>query len=388
MAAYQEAQPLTIGELWAVAITLRIVLVENLRRLAERIVFSRIGRQEADTLADRLLAAGGPGRESVSDVLAGHARPALPDAFAVQLIHRLRDQNSSIAPALAWLDERLAAQGMTTDAVVRNEHQRQGAANVTVRNIITSMRLISDVDWTELFERICLVDEALAVGNGFREMDFATRNLYRSAIEDLARGAGRREIEVAREAAAAARSAVSAETDAETPRRSDPGYYLFAGGRRAFEISIGYRPPLGTWLGRFNQAVGIAGYLNAIGFVAVMLLIFPLSTAADSGIRDGWVALLCLLGSIPAIDAAVALVNRGVARGFGATLLPGLALRGGVPSRLRTLVAVPTMLTTRASIEAQVERLEIHHLASPEGDLHFALLSEWQDADAEHAGRR
>ncbi len=36
--AYQRVQPLTIGELWAVAITLRIVLVENLRRGAERIV--------------------------------------------------------------------------------------------------------------------------------------------------------------------------------------------------------------------------------------------------------------------------------------------------------------------------------------------------------------
>ncbi len=36
--AYQRVQPLTIGELWAVAITLRIVLVENLRRAAERIV--------------------------------------------------------------------------------------------------------------------------------------------------------------------------------------------------------------------------------------------------------------------------------------------------------------------------------------------------------------
>ncbi len=36
--AYQRVQPLTIGELWAVAITLRVVLVENLRRLAERIV--------------------------------------------------------------------------------------------------------------------------------------------------------------------------------------------------------------------------------------------------------------------------------------------------------------------------------------------------------------
>ncbi len=36
--AYQKVQPLTIGELWALAITLRITLVENLRRLAESVV--------------------------------------------------------------------------------------------------------------------------------------------------------------------------------------------------------------------------------------------------------------------------------------------------------------------------------------------------------------
>ena len=53
--AYQRVQPLTIGELWAVAITLRIVLVENLRRGARRIVAGRAARQEADTVADRLL---------------------------------------------------------------------------------------------------------------------------------------------------------------------------------------------------------------------------------------------------------------------------------------------------------------------------------------------
>src|SRR6266849_558610 len=46
--AYQRVQPLTIGELWAVAITLRVVLVENLRRLAEAIVRGRAARQAAD----------------------------------------------------------------------------------------------------------------------------------------------------------------------------------------------------------------------------------------------------------------------------------------------------------------------------------------------------
>ena len=51
--AYQRVQPLTIGELWAVAITLRVTLVENLRRLAEAIVARLDSRQQADALADR-----------------------------------------------------------------------------------------------------------------------------------------------------------------------------------------------------------------------------------------------------------------------------------------------------------------------------------------------
>src|SRR5207244_7307730 len=53
--AYQRVQPLTIGELWAVAITLRVVLIENLRRLAQAIVHARAARQQADALADQLL---------------------------------------------------------------------------------------------------------------------------------------------------------------------------------------------------------------------------------------------------------------------------------------------------------------------------------------------
>ena len=56
--AYQSVQPLTIGELWAVAITLRIVLIENLRRLAEQITAGRLAGVDAQALANRLIASG------------------------------------------------------------------------------------------------------------------------------------------------------------------------------------------------------------------------------------------------------------------------------------------------------------------------------------------
>lgn len=188
-------QPLTIGELWAVATTLRIVLVENLRRIAKRVIDSRAGRCSADAVADRLLGTDGVA-EPAEAVLPPHAQATFPDSFLMQLVHRLRDQDPSIAPALEWLDEQLARQGTTADAVVRDEHQRQIAGNVTVRNIITSVRLISDFDWTELFERVSLVDDVFKAGSAFEDMDFRTRNLYRDAVEHLVRGCKLTELEV------------------------------------------------------------------------------------------------------------------------------------------------------------------------------------------------
>ena len=147
--AYQSVQPLTIGELWALPVTLRIVLIENLRRVAEQMVGNRAARQAADELADRLLGVGGRKPEPAALVFAQHEQARLADAFAVQLVHRLRDQDPRITPALTWLDQRLAAQNMTADDIVREVHRRQGATNVTVRNIITSLRLIGDVDWPD-----------------------------------------------------------------------------------------------------------------------------------------------------------------------------------------------------------------------------------------------
>ncbi len=383
--AYQEIQPLTIGELWAVAITLKIVLIENLTRLAQQIMRYSAARREADTLADRLLGAGERTAEPISVVFAKDDRTPTSGGLAVQLVHRLRDQDPRIIPALVWLEERLVAQKTSTEAVVRDEHQRQGASNVTVRNIITSMRLISDIDWTELFERISLVDDVLAAGSAFKDMDFPTRNLYRSAIEELARGSNFTELDIARAAILATKLSPTSCSGLVNERQSDPGYHLLAGGRDALEMTIDYRAPLRTWPARLNRTFGICGYVAAIVVVATVLVAFPLFALVAVGFDGAWLSLFGVLGAIPAIDAAVALVNRGVTWGFGATLLPALELDNGVPSHLRTLVAVPTLLTTVEAVEEQIERLEIHHLASPDGDLHFALLSDWTDATTEHA---
>src|SRR6266851_184177 len=313
--AYQRVQALTIGELWAIPITLRIVLVENLRRLADRIVVRRAARREADILADRLLGVDDGKAEPAAMVLGHMGKTPLATAFAAQLVHRLHDQYPRPTPALLWLDERLTAQGTSVDEIVREEHQSQGANNVTVRNIITSMRLISAVDWPELFERISLVDAMLRSGSGFAEMDFPTRDLYRRAIEELARGSTHSELEVARLALQAAERAgddPQNEGDKTSARERDPGYYLIAKGRRAFEKELGFRVPVRGWLARANAVIGIAGYLGVIAVISVIIVAATLYWGAKP---DGtWaLCLLALVALIPASDVAIALVNLGAA---------------------------------------------------------------------------
>ena len=383
VAAYQRVQPLTIGELWAVAITLRIGLVENLRRAAARIVSSRAARQDADNMADLVLGLNGytaePNALGRLDASGGSLNPA----FAVQLVLRLRDQDPEVTPARRWLDERLTAHGTTPDEIVHEEHQSQGASNVTVRNIITSMRLISDVEWPEFVESVSLVDEMLRAESGFAAMEFTSRDLYRREIENLARGSKQTELAITR-AALSAGATTAANDGVIADRKRDPGYYLIGAGRRAFEARVGFRSSRWSSLGRFSSREA-GDYITAIVLIAGMFLSLPLVVLHAWGIGGYLLVLLALLGLVPSIDVAVALVNRDVTRGLGATILPGLVLREGIPPHLRTMIVVPALLTTGAALEEQIERLEIHYLASPEPELYFALLTDWADAPTEHS---
>ena len=382
--AYQQVQPLTIGELWAVAITLRIVLIENLRRLADQMTAGRSARAEADALANRML---GPdaSHAALDKELHERARLPLSEPFAAQLAKRLRDHDPLTTPALGWLEERLAAQGSSTDEVVQHALQRQGASNLTVRNIINSMRLISAIDWAQLFENVSLVDARLGAHSNFAAMDFATRNQYRSAIEQLARGSACSELEVAEQALQATQRAHA--TEHADPRTSDPGYHLIAEGRLALEQCINFHPPLRLRISRGHIHLGMPGYVGAIVGLASLLLAPALYSLAGQGVSAGWLLALGVLGFLPATEVATALVNRAVSHSFGAMGLPALELSEGVPSNLRTLIAVPTLLGNEADLLEQIERLEVHHLAGHGGDLTFALLTDGLDAEQEHLPR-
>lgn len=375
MRAYQQVQPLSIGELWALPISLRIVMIENLRRLALKIMRSQAGRQLADEFIDQ---ADQPDFPPQTEVL-----PAEPlrQAFAVQLVQRLHEPHPGMPPALDFLNRWLGEQGVTLDEVVHREHAVQIAANLTVRNIITSMRTISAFDWPQFVEDSSLVDKCLSTHPVYSAMDFLTRDRYRHAIEDLAKRSPYSEVEIASKVIDKLDRAVK-ESGADQ-KIHEPGYYLIGPGRGEFEQEVDFRPTFYQKLLRAYIKHATFAYLGSLGVCTLILLALPLGAAFEAGLGSFFIALITLFALFPASDIATGLVNRLVIAVVPPRHLPRLELKDGIPDTLRTFVVVPTMFVSEQNVKKQIDEMEVHYLSNPAGDARFALLSDWVDADQE-----
>ena len=378
--AYQQVQPLMIGELWAVAITLRIVLIENMRRLAVQILDGHRLRLQADAIVDAVLAARQtPGQSQLSAMqkaVAPYEAVPLPEIVAAQIAKRLRGFEPLQTPLFGWLEDQLNLQGKTIDDVVANTQTRLGASNVTMRNIVTSMRLVSEIDWADFFEEVSLVDARLRDNVTYAAMDFATRNRYRTEIEILARGS-----DLTESAVSDASLTLAEQGTADHSR--DPGHWLIGEGRADLEAKIGFRPPARlAWLRKVGH-IGLTGYLNAIALVTLAIVALALSLMFTAGAGPFTLIVLGIFGLGVAADLGVAIVNTMITRTLPPKPLPGLDLAKGIPAQWRTLVAVPVLLNDADDIASQMERLEVHHLSSTGGAVHYALLSDTVDSATE-----
>ena len=376
--AYQAKTPLTLAELWALPAVLRYLLLDNLRRLGARVATSEQRRAAADAYADRCLAPG-TAEGALDETPQGLPDGAIHSAFTTQLVHRLRHSEDVGARIPRWLLARLAAQGTHYAREVEYECTSQVAANQTVRNAFVSLSLIETFDWPHFVEAQSAVNRLLCQQADYRAMDFETRDRYRKAVENLAQRAGRAETVIAQAVIACAEVAAADPQAAERTR--DLGYFLLDAGRAAFEVQLGLRPSVFERLGRAARARAVPLYLLSLGALTIMLVLPALAASRAAGVSLWGLTVLGLASALPASDLASLLIHRVTAWLVKPRRLPRLDFSEGVPPGCRTLVAVPTLLTNRAQIVEQIAMLEQHYLTNSKGDISFALLSDWCDAD-------
>ena len=280
--SYQSVGPLTIGELWAVPIMLRLGLAERVRELADQELATGAERASADTWVERML--GGGARRS-TDVAVAMAELAVSDepfkpAFVVQLRRRLREHDAVVTSALHWIQERCAEMGLLPEELTRLEHLRQASTQVSIGNAITGMRVMAALDWGKFFERTSEVEHVLREdpAGAYDGTDASSRDRYRHAIEDIAARSELDELAVTRAAIRRATEAMGA----GSARTSHVGYYLVDRGRIELEREVGYRIPLRARVRRALTERGTAVYLGALGLGTAAFVAALLTLARDA----------------------------------------------------------------------------------------------------------
>jgi cyclic beta-1,2-glucan synthetase len=383
--AYQRESALTIGEVWALAISLRLALVENLRRLTTRVVRSREEREEADALADKLLSMTARAPEELVAIIneRWRRRNKLGRAFIVHLVQRLRDQDPAVMAVIDRLEQHLAERGSSTEQLVHLEHQRQATAQVTVGNIITSMRLLSTLDWRDFFEEVSLVDPILGEdpAGAYARMEFASRDRYRHVIERISKRTLSDELKVARRAVELA--ARSQQTQSQDERRAHVGYYLIDDGVLELEKEFAYRLRLEEKLTRAIFRHPTLVYLGTLAILTALITGAFLYYGYVSGVPPLMLVACALLVIVPASDLALGVLNWDVTRVFHPRVLPRMDTSKGIPEDARTFVVIPTLFTSPGVVRELLEKLEVHYLANQDESLSFALLGDFTDAPQE-----
>jgi len=385
VAAYQTVQTLKLGELWAIPIMLRLGLIENLQRVATRLTIARADRDLADAWVDRLQEMAEKQPSHLVVVVAGMAKANLPvsSSFVAEFCQRLSRHSPVLHLARDWLEQRLVEHGLSIEQLVHLESQNQAADQVSVSHSIASLRFLSAMEWREFVETLSLVEATLRTDPAevYDAMDFATRDHYRHAIEFLARHSALAEAEVAQRAIKLASE--SAGKKGRDDRSAHVGFYLIDKGRPALERAAGVRRPWGTLLARGIDRFPLVFYVGGIAALT-LLATFGFAQPARALGAQGWELLVfTAIFLLCASQLAVALVNWLATLLVKPRLLPRLDFSEGIPPEHRTMVVVPTMLTSLAGVDRLLGTLEIHHLANRDPQLHFTLLTDFRDAPDE-----
>src|SRR6185312_16120265 len=95
---------------------------------------------------------------------------------------------------------------------------------------------------------------------------------------------------------------------------------------------------------------------------------------------DELLVVLALPLLVATSQLAVGMVNWVATLLVAPHALPRMDFSRGIPPQSRTLVVVPTILASTEGVESLLEALEVRFLANRDDHLHFALLTDFQDA--------
>jgi len=382
VSAYQSVAPLRLGELWAVPIMLRLALIENTQWVATHLAGRRRQRELATTWADRMLAVAERDPHGLPDLLAEMARsnPPFTSPFVQEFFGKLQGQSSALAFVLGWVEHRLGEEGLNMEHLLRADSQSLAADQVSIGNSIASLRFLGAMDWRVFIEKMSFTEQELRRDPAaiYAEMTFETRDRYRHCIEELAHRSRFAEQQIAEAAVQLANT--SAGREGQKARSAHVGYYLVDKGRPALESIVQARTSVKQFIVRTVRRFPLFAYLAPILFLTAGTSAWVMTHTARFDLNPWSFSLLAILTLVAVSQTAISAINLLTTILIPPQSLPQLDFSRGIPADQKTMVVVPSLLTSQEAAAQLIEDLEVRYLGNRDPNLLFALLTDFSDA--------
>ncbi len=392
--AYQRYTFLSIEELWLLTLMVKAALMEKLWLVCERMSATRRDWYRAQEISGLI-----KGFEQDCDAFRERITglEELSPAFVEFLIRKLRKEGSKTNWMIECIDSILIEKSANTDSYISMDHHNQAVYQVSIGNVINSLRSLSGYDSTVLFESLSEVERLLKQDPSgiYPQMDFNSRNYYRNMVVELAEKYNTTEINIARLSCRYADEAINqASGDLKEPKEpSDPkylreehvGYYLIGKGRERMYREFNKKHSEDVEYFPFIKRHSVKVFIYSIVLLSVMFMAIPLiySYTRESGFSRIMAIILGVLGLIPASEIATALVNSVLSRTIRPARLPKLELKEGIPEEMATMVIVPTLIPNVKRTLDLIDNLEVFYFANKDDNIYFTLLGDFKDANTE-----
>ncbi len=365
--SYQKEKVLTIREVSSLSLMLNIALLEYIKSIVILIEEIQKNWREAEKINLSILLE--------TDTIVNNIFKA-DTSYIEHLLRRIKSEREDYNNIISFIDKKLNYLGTDINSVLEKEYKKQGSIKISIGNGITSLKSISNLNWEDIFEQLCLVERILKKdpANIYDKMDSQSRNYYRYQVEKLTKVLKTEEAYISSKALEFAKIKAA---EGKNDKSSHIGYYIVDKGRDKIFENLGYN----------NSKNGI--YYKHIDIYTIPIIFLTLFTAflfcRYVFLKSNfWLSLLVgVVILIPISNISIILVNFIYSKLINPVLLPKLELKEEIPEELSTIVVMPTLLFNEERVEELCEKLEIYYLANKEENLYFSIIGDFKDGPDE-----
>lgn len=390
---------LTMGELWAFPLMVRAALIINLAEVTNKMVILQKQRSGAKDLAFEVIDAFNKGKlkekldqleedypinkpreteqltenKYMGDDNSLHDGLFSPE-FIDKFIKLLKDNSVQDERAIRFALDRLQRDEKTIDIekLLIKEHIKEGSIESSIASIITALRNIDSISWKKLFERVSAVEKILLKDPSkvYGKMDFKTKDYYRHEIEKISRTTKIDEVTVATGALELSKN----EKDINS-YKAHIGYYIVDNGINELLEKLNFK---GSYKKELRPSAYVCGVVLAT--IALDLLVVALSAIISGNFFMTLAILEFFVILIPASEIVLSVIRVKTSKTTVPSHICSLDYNLNVPDESKTIVIIPTLVTSKNRTKELLGQLELYYLSNRDENIYFALLGDFKDA--------